>query len=117
MEQTLDSSEQVAAQVTCERCGRRSRLGWAFAFKQSAIADAKAGNEILKCIFCALQHQPLLRRSLKVALVVGSLLTLLNHGNILFAGDWNNDLYWKIPLTYCVPFCVTTFGALSNTRR
>ena len=27
------------------------------------------------------------------------------------------DLWWKIPLTYCVPFCVATYGALANARR
>jgi len=52
-----------------------------------------------------------------VALVVGSILTLLNQGDILFAGNWVGAMYWKIPLTYCVPFCVATYGALSNGRR
>jgi|TARA_B100000678_G_scaffold205973_1_gene173553 uncharacterized membrane protein YiaA len=52
-----------------------------------------------------------------VALVVGSLLTLLNQGDILFAGSWKAALYWKIPVTYCVPFCVATYGALSNAHR
>jgi len=52
-----------------------------------------------------------------VALVVGSILTLLNQGDILFAGSWNSALYWKIPLTFCIPFCVATYGALSSARR
>ena len=52
-----------------------------------------------------------------IAFVVGSLLTLLNQGDILLARNWYTDLYWKIPLTYCVPFCVATFAALSNARR
>ena len=118
MQQTLViSPDQVRAQYTCERCGRGSPLGWMFAFKRSAPANAKEGTEIIKCLFDALRHPPMVRRSLTVALVVGSLLTLLNQGDILLAGNWNNDLFWKIPLTYCVPFCVATFGALSNARR
>ncbi len=118
MEQTLESSpDQVRAQYTCERCGRRGPLGWMFAFKRSVPANPEEGTEIVKCLFDALRHPPMVRRSLKVALVVGSLLTLLNQGNILFGGNWNDDLYWKIPLTYCVPFCVATFGALSTARR
>tara|TARA_B100000315_G_scaffold252792_1_gene290311 strand:+ start:867 stop:1025 length:159 start_codon:yes stop_codon:yes gene_type:complete len=52
-----------------------------------------------------------------VALVVGTILTLLNQGDIIMAGQWESALYWKIPLTYCVPFCVATFGALANGRR
>jgi hypothetical protein len=59
----------------------------------------------------------MLRRSLTVALVVGTVLTFLNQGDTIFAGNWKTQLYWKVPLTYCVPFLVATFGALSNTRR
>ena len=59
----------------------------------------------------------MLRRSLIVSIVVGTILTLLNQGDLLIAGDWTEPLYWKIPLTYCVPFMVATYGALSNGRR
>ncbi|PKB79639.1 MAG: hypothetical protein BZY88_12415 [SAR202 cluster bacterium Io17-Chloro-G9] len=59
----------------------------------------------------------MLRRSLKVAAVVGTLLTLLNQGDSIFSGAWPSALYWKIPLTYCVPFLVATFGALTNIRK
>ena len=58
----------------------------------------------------------MLRRSLMVAVVVGTILTLLNQGDTILAGNWKTALYWKIPLTYCVPFCVATFGALTNSR-
>jgi hypothetical protein len=59
----------------------------------------------------------MLRRSLSVALVVGTVLTILNQGDTLFAGEWKSALYWKIPLTFCVPFLVATFGAMTNVRR
>jgi hypothetical protein len=58
----------------------------------------------------------LLRRSFLTALVVGSVLTSINQGNIIIAGDFPTTLYWKVPLTYCVPFCVATWGALINSR-
>jgi len=51
------------------------------------------------------------RRSLIVALVVGSVLNLINQGDALFAGrpiDW-----LKILLTFAVPYCVSTYGAVS----
>ncbi len=51
------------------------------------------------------------RRSLVVALVVGSVLNLINQGDALFAGrpiDW-----LKILLTFAVPYCVSTYGAVS----
>ena len=111
------SPDQVNAQYTCERCGRRAYKGWVFGFKRSVTAEAEAGVEMLKCILCALRHRPLVRRSLSVAVVVGTILTLLNQGDTLLAGSWSNDLYWKISVTYCVPFCVATYGAVSNARR
>jgi hypothetical protein len=59
----------------------------------------------------------MLKRSFLASLVVGTVLTVLNQGDILFAGQWSNALYWKIPLTYCVPFMVATYGALTNSRK
>ncbi|PKB56864.1 MAG: hypothetical protein BZY73_06265 [SAR202 cluster bacterium Casp-Chloro-G3] len=59
----------------------------------------------------------MLKRSLIAALVVGTVLTALNQGDALLWGQWNNALYWKIPLTYCVPFIVASYGALINSRK
>jgi len=52
---------------------------------------------------------PIARRSLLVMVVVGSLLNLINQGDALFFGAAIN--WYKIALTYCVPFCVATYGA------
>ena len=76
-----------------------------------------AASGALKCMLCGPRHGPMLRRSAIVALVVGTILTLLNQGDGLFSGQWNNALYWKIPLTYCVPFLVATYGSLAAARR
>ena len=66
---------------------------------------------------CGPRHGPMLRRSAIVAVIVGTILTFLNQGDTLLAGEWNNALYWKIPLTYCVPFLVATYGSLAAARR
>ena len=91
--------------------GRRS-----FGFKNRAAVASPAAAPAVKCLACALKHRPMLRRSIIAALVVGTVLTLLNQGDVLISGGWNASLYWKIPLTYCVPFMVATYGALSNSR-
>jgi hypothetical protein len=63
------------------------------------------------------------RRSLAAAVVVGTLLNLINQSDALFSGrrlDW-----LKVVLTYIVPYCVATYGAVAfrleamrqNTRR
>jgi len=50
------------------------------------------------------------------AVVVGTALTAINQGNIILNGHFPAALYWKITLTYSVPFCVATWGALINSR-
>ena len=123
MAQAIDrqSEAQRGSVLDCGRCGKLVRQGRGFAFKlPTADTSSDAGGQfgqITKCIFCALRHLAMLRRSISVALVVGTVLTLLNQGDIIFAGEWKGALYWKVPLTYCVPFCVATYGALSNSRR
>lgn len=38
-------------------------------------------------------------------------------GMVLLKGPLPMVLLWEIPLTYTVPFCVATWGALSNNWR
>lgn len=54
------------------------------------------------------------RKALLTALVVGTLLTAINHGDTILAGIWPPPL--KVFLTYCVPYCVTTWGAVTGKR-
>ena len=69
-----------------------------------------------RCLACALRYGPMLRRSAVTALVVGTVLVAINQGTVLAAGNFSAELAWKIPLTYCVPFCVATWGALTNSQ-
>ena len=95
--------------VQCERCEA--------VLRSNAYEVRTAGRgRALRCLRCALLHAPLLRRSLVIALLVGTLIVAINQGNVILAGDFPASLYWKIPLTYCVPFAVATSGALLNSR-
>ena len=52
------------------------------------------------------------RRSLTVALVVGTVLNLINQGDAILAMA---PVSWlKVALTYCVPYAVCTYGAVSS---
>lgn len=57
---------------------------------------------------------PILGRSLWVCLIVGTLLNAINQGPEIWRGD--PVVAWKIALTYCVPFCVASYGAWSALR-
>jgi hypothetical protein len=51
------------------------------------------------------------RRSFVVALIVGTILNLINQGEALLAAHSLNVA--KLLLTYLVPYCVATYGAVS----
>jgi hypothetical protein len=61
------------------------------------------------CGLCLADGIP--RRSLWVAIVVGTILNLINQGDALLGGATINIA--KLLLTYAVPYCVATYGAVS----
>ena len=119
MDRTTNVPGQIsAAQVNCDNCGRIIGNSWTFGFKAKGVPGATGqAAEVIKCFFCALRHRPMVRRSMAAAVVVGTVLTLLNQGDTLVSGNLSNALFWKIPLTYCVPFIVATYGALTNNLK
>ena len=52
------------------------------------------------------------KKAILTALVVGSILISINHGDIILDGSMPAS--WKIILTYCVPYCVSTWGAVTG---
>jgi len=61
------------------------------------------------CHCCVSEGVP--QRSFIVALIVGTILNLINQGDAMLA-DMPLDLA-KLLLTYLVPYCVSTYGAVS----
>jgi len=58
----------------------------------------------------------IVQRSLRLAAVIGSVLVAINYADRLFAGALAGTDWIKIGLTYCVPYCVTTFASVSTLR-
>jgi hypothetical protein len=57
---------------------------------------------------------PAVRRSLVVAVLVGTILNLINQGNSVLAGQ--PLVLWKLLLTYFVPFAVASYGSYAAFR-
>jgi hypothetical protein len=57
-----------------------------------------------------------LRRTVKIALVVGTILTLINQLDIIVKGDETTLTWIKAGLNYCVPFIVSNLGLLAGKR-
>ena len=94
--------------AVCARC-RRDLSSTAYEMLLNA-------TRVPHCLRCAVQFQPMLRRSLAVSLIVGTVLAAINQGDFILSGNFQMAMVWKIPLTYAVPFIVTTVGGLLNAR-
>ena len=57
-----------------------------------------------------------LRRTTRIALVVGTVLTLINQGDVILGGDATWVTAVKVGLNYCVPFMVSNLGVMSGAR-
>jgi hypothetical protein len=57
-----------------------------------------------------------LRRTLRIALVVGVVLTAINQLDVILAGDATATVWIKCGLNFCVPFVVSNLGLLAGRR-
>ena len=77
-----------------------------------AFTFVTPSGPVTKCLRHAIVHRRLLVTALATAAVVGTILTAINQGNVILSGHFPAILYWKVPLTYCVPYSVSTFSQL-----
>jgi hypothetical protein len=56
------------------------------------------------------------RNGLKVAIVVGTLLNLINQGDVILNGAWSEIQVPKLLLTFCVPYCVVVYAGTQAMR-
>lgn len=94
----------MTAGAACVVCGRPVPPGYC------------PRNGETHCFRHTLLRRRLLKRSLVTALIVGTVLTTINQGDRILGGDITAGVALKIGLTYCVPFCVSTSGALGAMR-
>lgn len=57
-----------------------------------------------------------LRRTVRIAIVVGILLTLINQGSVITAGHATTATWVRCGLNFLVPFLVSNAGLLSARR-
>jgi len=51
-------------------------------------------------------------RAARVALVVGTILAFINHGDRLITMTFEFDTIWRVLLTFSVPYCVSTYSSV-----
>lgn len=61
-------------------------------------------------------HRAHLVRTLSVALIVGTVLFVINQLDVVMAGDATTRTWVKAGTTYVVPFLVANYGVLTASR-
>ena len=62
-------------------------------------------------------YRPHLRKTMSIALVVGTILFCINQLDVVLRGDANTVVWIKATITYLVPFVVSNLGVLVASRR
>jgi hypothetical protein len=62
-------------------------------------------------------YRPHLKRTVTVALTVGTAFVAMNQLPVVLAGNATALTWLKVALTYLTPFCMSNFGILTATRR
>jgi hypothetical protein len=62
-------------------------------------------------------YRPHLRKTVSIALAVGSVLFCINQLDVVLRGDANAAVWIKGAITYVVPFVVSNLGVLVASRR
>jgi len=68
-------------------------------------------------IFRVVAHPPYLKRTVRIALIFGSVLFAINHLDEVVLGHANAAVWIKGALTFLVPFSVSNLGVLVASRR
>jgi hypothetical protein len=62
-------------------------------------------------------YRPHLRKTMLIALAVGTVLFCINQLDVVLRGDADAGVWVKTAITYLVPFCVSNAGVLVASRR
>ena len=57
------------------------------------------------------------QRSFKTAIVVGTILGLINYGDLMLSAEMELNHWFKLALTYLVPYSVATWASVQSIRK
>lgn len=80
-----------------------------------SLASGRRPSELRRWLAAAWEDS-VRRRAVRVGLVVGTVLALINHGDRLFSASMDRGAWLRICLTYVVPYCVSTWASVQAIR-
>lgn len=67
--------------------------------------------------FKTAKNKTIQKNGLLISILVGSILNLINQGDVILSGSLTEIHCPKIILTYCVPYCVAVFAGTEAARK
>lgn len=58
-----------------------------------------------------------MRRTVPIALIVGTILSAVNQAGVIMQGDTSWVTWLRVAANYLVPFCVSSLGFLSASKK
>ena len=81
--------------------------------RPESLAEPRAAAPAPKSGVLRLMRQPrIVREALKVSLVVGSVLNVINNGEQFWTHHAVN--LWQVAMNFVVPYCVSSYSAARN---
>ncbi|MDB9373726.1 nitrate/nitrite transporter NrtS [Nodularia sphaerocarpa] len=74
-------------------------------------------SKFVKGYFASLIEPKLVTTAVKVALIVGSILFIINHGSALWQGKMSSERWISATISYLVPYCVNIHGQYVSVYR
>jgi hypothetical protein len=78
--------------------------------------EPKLTSESKQAFWVVASSRLVVKRATRIAVVVGTILAAINHGDHLFYGGFDLNTALKIVLTYCVPYSVSTYSSVLAIR-
>lgn len=78
--------------------------------KQAGVPDPEPG------FWTIATSGPVVKRATRIALIVGTVLAVINHGDRLLSGNIDTAAFLKILLTYFVPYSVSSYSSILAIR-
>jgi hypothetical protein len=109
--------ENTCVFITCDRvihrCRQRPcRIAWKFySGKNGGVVNTGSQQSSAHRFLTQWFRHETMTRALKIAGVVGPILTLINQYDVLLRLEFSFRFWMKVLLTFSVPYCVSSFSS------
>ena len=113
--QDLSRPELMAVKLSPVRTGSSSRSSVPASTSPDRAPAVRRGAVVREALAVCAQRRHL-RRTTRIAVVVGIILTLINQGSVIADGHATAATWARCALNFIVPFLVSNAGVLSARR-